>query len=109
MDKKKPLESSYEKNFQEQIARKETRRLKGRRQKQHGFWYGLGLFGIVGWSVMVPFLICVSMGLVIDAKWPSRISWTLTLLIVGIALGCLNAWFWVEKERKRIEKDHYEG
>ena len=32
-------------------------------------------------------------------------SWTLMLLGVGVILGCLNAWFWVSKERQIIEKE----
>ena len=30
------------------------------------------------------------------------------LLIIGIMLGCLNAWFWVTRERKMIEEDKEE-
>jgi ATP synthase protein I len=42
----------------------------------------------------------IALGVWIDAKWPSRFSWTLMLLFAGVALGCFNAWRWVEKERK---------
>jgi ATP synthase protein I len=26
------------------------------------------------------------------------VSWTLTLLLAGAALGALNAWYWVQRE-----------
>ena len=35
----------------------------------------------------------------------SRFSWTLTFLIMGVAVGCLNAWYWVKRARQDIIKD----
>jgi len=26
------------------------------------------------------------------------------LLVLGVIVGCLNAWYWVDKERKEIER-----
>jgi ATP synthase protein I len=40
-----------------------------------------------------------------DSRWPSGISWTLTFLVLGVIVGCLNAWYWVSKERKEIERE----
>jgi ATP synthase protein I len=28
------------------------------------------------------------------------------LLVIGIGIGCLNAWFWISRERREIEKQH---
>lgn len=80
------------------IETKEARKIKSRRARNQSFWFGLGMFGMVGWSVAIPTLIGISLGIWIDAKWPSRFSWTLMLLVLGVALGCLNAWFWVKRE-----------
>ena len=55
------------------------------------------MFGIVGWSVAIPTLIGVAIGVWIDRNWPSQFSWTLMLLIAGVMIGCLNAWYWVRK------------
>ncbi len=68
-------------------------------------WHGLGLFGIVGWSVAVPTLVFTAVGLWIDAGWPGRFSWTLMLMVFGLAIGSLNAWYWVQQERREIEKE----
>lgn len=84
------------------ISDKEKRKLAARRTKNGSVWFGLGMFGMIGWSVAVPTLVCVALGMWIDARWPSRFSWTLMLLIMGMALGCLNAWFWVTRERSQI-------
>ena len=87
--------------FEEDIREKSKRKIKARREKERGVWFGLGMFGLVGWSVAIPTLIGVALGVWIDSTWPSRYSWTLMLLFVGIVIGCLNAWYWVQRESKR--------
>lgn len=88
------------------VKGKQSRKLRARKRKTNDIWFGFGLFGIVGWSVAIPTLIGVAVGVWIDSRWPSPISWTLTLLIVGVLAGSLIAWYWVTKERKAIEKEH---
>ncbi len=91
--------------FTRKVGLKEKRRLKGKAQKDEGIWFGLGMFGIVGWSVAIPTLIGTALGYWIDQTWPSRFSWTLMLLILGVALGSFNAGYWVKKARENIIKD----
>lgn len=86
------------------IAAKERRKLRARREQEQSVWFGLGMFGLVGWSVAVPALICLALGIWIDRSYPGRYSWTLMFLFVGVALGALNAWYWVSREGKLIEK-----
>jgi ATP synthase protein I len=65
-------------------------------------WFGLGMFGLVGWSVAVPTLIGIVVGVWLDARaGDPQISWTLTGLVVGVAVGCGLAWFWVRQEAGR--------
>jgi ATP synthase protein I len=59
------------------------------------------MFGLVGWSVAIPTLLGIALGLWLDARWPGRVSRTLTFLIIGVILGCLNAWYWVKQESGR--------
>jgi len=91
--------------FTRKIGTKEARRIKGRTRKDNGLWFGLGVFGIIGWSVVIPTLIGTAIGIWIDRTWPSRFSWTLMLLIFGVGLGCFNAWYWVKKARENIIED----
>jgi ATP synthase protein I len=63
------------------------------------------MFGVVGWSIAIPTLIGVAAGLWIDKTFPSRYSWTLMFLIAGIALGCMNGWYWVKKARDQIMEE----
>lgn len=89
--------------FIEEIGAKEERKIKARREKDRGIWFGLGMMGVIGWSVAVPTLIGVAIGVWIDINYPSSVSWTLVFLTAGLAMGCINAWFWVKKEQKEIE------
>lgn len=84
------------------VADKEARKLQARRAQNKSVWFGLGMFGMIGWSVAVPTLLGLALGIWLDQHWSVSFSWTLTLLFIGIALGCLNAWFWVTREREWI-------
>lgn len=88
-------------DLRRQVGRRAERKLEARRQSRRSAWFGLGMFGLVGWSVTIPTLAGVALGLWLDRRFPGQASWTLTGLIIGVALGCLNAWFWVRQESKR--------
>ena len=98
-------EEDVRKELCRKVKIKEARKMRARQRKEGSVWFGLGMFGLVGWSVAIPTLIGVALGVWIDLRWPSRYSWTLMLLIIGIGLGCLNAWFWVIRERDAIEEE----
>lgn len=86
-----------------EIARKATRKEAAQRRHDESVWYGLGMFGLVGWAVAVPTLLGIALGLWLDARLASDRSWTLILLLAGAALGCLNAWYWVQREGRDDE------
>jgi ATP synthase protein I len=87
-----------EKQFEQSVGRKAERKLRAREERERPVWFGLGMFGLVGWAVAVPTLLGIALGLWIDERWPGTVSWTLNLLIIGVLIGCLNAWYWVRKE-----------
>lgn len=93
-------ERTPEERFRADVARKAERRRQTEREERRSIWFSLGLFGIVGWSVAVPTLAGIALGVWLDSRFPGRISWTLTLLFVGITVGCLNAWYWVKQESR---------
>jgi ATP synthase protein I len=82
------------------IDRDVDRKLKSRAEGRRAAWFGLGMFGLVGWSVAVPTVAGLAVGLWLDAHYPTRVSWTLTFLVIGVALGCVNAWYWVKQESR---------
>ena len=82
----------------ETIARKAQRMEESRKRRRESAWYGLGMFGLVGWSVAIPIVAGIALGIWIDRRWPGEVSWTLTLLITGAAVGAMNAWYWFQRE-----------
>ena len=80
------------------VSAKQRRKLAARHDPPRTIWFGLGMFGLVGWSIAVPTLIGVAAGVWIDRKWPGRQSWTMMLMLTGLAVGCYHAWRWVYRE-----------
>lgn len=84
--------------LREELGRKADRKLRARREGDRGIWFGLGMMGMVGWAVTLPTVLGLAAGIWLDARTRGTVSWTLTGLIVGVALGCLNAWYWIRRE-----------
>ena len=93
----------------EEVGAKATRKLKARRNAAHGVWYGLGMMGLIGWSVATPTVLGAALGLWLDKRYPGPHSWTLTLLIIGLILGCLTAWRWVADEDRQMRDEREDG
>ncbi len=91
--------------FGQKVGGVEKRKLRAKRRGVQGIWLGLGMFGLIGWSVAIPTLLGTLLGVFIDKQYTGVHSWTLSLLIVGLFVGCLNAWHWVAKEEKAIQKE----
>lgn len=87
------------------IKEKETLKLKERQRSKRGIWYSLGMFGIVGWVVVVPTLLGAMLGDWLDKRFQGNQSWTLTLLLVGLVMGCICAWQWLARENKEIHNN----
>jgi ATP synthase protein I len=84
--------------YEDELARKASRKLRARTEGDRGIWFGLGMMGLVGWSVAIPTVLGIAVGVWLDARTDVDISWTLTGLVVGVFVGCLNAWFWISRE-----------
>ena len=87
------------------VGAKAARKLKARRNSAQGVWFGLGMMGLIGWSVVIPTLLGAALGIWLDSHYPGEHPWTLALLVAGLAIGCLNAWHWVAKEDKEIRDE----
>jgi len=83
------------------VGRKARRTQAAREEGRHSVWFGFGMFGLVGWAVAVPTIAGALLGLWLDRHAPQAFSWTLTLLIAGLAIGCANAWWWVMREGRK--------
>jgi ATP synthase protein I len=98
--------SDSEPDFDAKIAVQVARKLKAQRAGTQSAWFGLGMFGIIGWSVSVPTLL----GALLGTWWDKHHtggppSWTLALLAAGLIIGCANAWYWVAQQNAAINHD----
>ncbi len=94
--------------FSREVRVRAERKLKAQRSAPHGLWFGVGMMGLVGWSVVVPTLLGTALGIWLDGRDPGAHSWTLALLFVGLAVGCINAWHWVAKETGEMRDEQEE-
>ena len=49
--------------FSGKIAEREKQKLRALREKNRTVWFGLGMMGMVGWSVVVPSLLGAGLGI----------------------------------------------
>jgi ATP synthase protein I len=99
---KKPEE---EPEMSRQVDVKAERKMKAKRDDVRTVWAGIGMMGLIGWSVAIPTLLGAALGLWLDRNYPGSFSWTLTMLIAGLFIGCLNAWHWVSKENQEMREE----
>lgn len=85
------------------VDTKAPRKLAARRGGPPPVLAGLGVFGLVGWSVAVPTVLGALLGAWLDAQGGSQRSWTLALLVGGLTLGCLNALAWIGREHRAMQ------
>src|SRR5580698_11452874 len=104
-EERKADTASDETTFSRQVGVQAARKLKAQRGTTKGVWFGLGMSGLIGWSVTVPTLTGAALGLWVDRHYPSRFSWTLMFLLIGLIMGCLNAWHWVASEYNRMREN----
>lgn len=83
------------------VGRKAARKARARGEPRHRLWFGVGMFGLVGWAVAVPTLVGTALGLWLDQRFPGPPSWTITGIVIGALLGSLNAWWWVQRHGRR--------
>jgi ATP synthase protein I len=91
------------------IGVKAARKLRARRRDTPGVWFGLGMVGLVGWSIVIPTLLGAAAGLWLDKHHPGKTSWTLALLVAGLVMGCWNAWHWVAQEDAAMRDEDEDG
>ncbi len=103
-----PASNNKENNFfSNEVARKEKRKLKAFNEK-NGVWFGLGMMGMIGWSIALPSLLGAALGIWLDKTHPQSFSWTLSLLVSGVLVGSIIAWYWVDKEDKEMHNNKEE-
>lgn len=105
-DVKKPAKPKL--TLAEQIDRKARRKLKAQRPSGTSTWFGLGMMGLIGWSIALPTIVGATLGIWLDKHYQIQHSWTLALIVGGLTLGCFNAWNWLSKEDQAMREDNEE-
>lgn len=93
-----PFEVRRAREFRRAVLRKSVRHSRARRERRTTVWSYLGVFGLVGWTVAVPALLGLALGLYLDGVWETTHSFTITFLVVGVTVGCAMAWYWIRHE-----------
>lgn len=81
------------------IEEKSRRRQKAQEEGERPIVFGLGMFGVVGWTIAIPTVVGIFVGRWLDAgkTAESSVSWTLTCMFVGLVFGAFGAWHWINK------------
>lgn len=104
-DKFKPKPLKPKPTLSREVGAKAARKLRAQRHVTQTVWFGLGMMGLIGWSVAIPTLLGAALGLWLDQRYPGGRSWTLALLVAGLSIGCLNAWHWVTREDRAMREE----
>lgn len=74
------------------VRTRRERRALWQREGERSLGQNLALIGALGWTIVMPPLIGIFAGRWLDRQFGSGLTWTLGLLMVGLALGCWLAW-----------------
>ncbi len=88
--------------FSREVETKAKCKLYAQNENKRSAWAGLGLFGMVGWSVVTPTLAGAALGSWLDKRYHESFSWTLSFLIIGLIVGCLTAWRFISSENNSM-------
>ncbi|MEW6585839.1 MAG: AtpZ/AtpI family protein, partial [Nitrospirota bacterium] len=89
-----------EKNFSDNIEKSAKNLLRGRKEG-YTFWHYAYVLGIGGWLLAIPIVGGAYLGKYLDGKIGSGgISWTLTCILIGIAMGIYNVWYFLMRKSR---------
>lgn len=88
------------KKFSEDIDKSAKELLKSRREKT-SLWHYAYVIGVGGWLFVIPIVAGAYLGRYLDKKTEGGISWTITFIIIGIAIGIYNIWYFYVRKSKR--------
>ena len=86
------------------IRRDAERMQRRRRRPGESPLRGLSALGVIGWSVAIPTVGGVLLGLWLERVAPTRFSWPIALMLAGLVIGILVAWDWIARQ-DRLTRD----
>lgn len=88
--------------FIKKVGKQSARKIRSK-ENSDSAWFGLGMMGLIGWSIITPTLLGAALGNWLDKSHPQHRSWTLGLMVAGLCIGCLNAWHWMSKQHQDMK------
>ena len=83
----------------ERLARRASRHLVNKKEKDAFTPMGLAFLGALGWNTPIPTFLGVMLGRWMDANHKvASVSWTLNFLLLGFLIGLISAWQWLKRE-----------
>ena len=80
MSEKSEIKSAKDRTpLSREIGAKAARKLRAQRHVTRTVWFGLGMMGLIGWSVAIPTLLGAALGIWLDKHHSGSHSWTLML------------------------------
>jgi ATP synthase protein I len=64
-----------------------------RSRGEKSFWHYASILGVGGWLFVLPVVAGAYLGRYLDGKLQGGTSWTITGIILGLALGMYNVWY----------------
>ncbi len=81
------------------IRRRTERMQKARNEPKYSPLNGLGVFGVIGWSIAIPTVGGAFLGAWLNRIAPQSFSWPIALILGGVVVGAMVAWNWIDKSR----------
>jgi ATP synthase protein I len=91
-----------DKKFSNDIG-KSAKELMEARKEKGGFLHYAYVLGVGGWLLALPIVGGAYLGKYLDKKMggSGEISWTITFIIIGIAVGFYNLWYTFMKRSRK--------
>ncbi len=83
------------------IRRRAERMQQTRNQPKYSPLSGLGVFGVIGWSIAIPTVGGAFLGVWLNRVAPQSFSWPIALILGGVVVGAMVAWSWIDKTRDK--------
>jgi ATP synthase protein I len=77
------------------------REAEGRADPEPSLGRRLGQIGVLGWTIIVPTLLCLFLGRWVDRTLGTGIFFSAPLLMTGAAIGFWSAWRWMHRQGVR--------
>lgn len=62
------------------------------REGERSMAANLAMIGALGWTIVTPILAGVFAGRWLDHRFTMGVFWTLSLMVLGLTIGCVLAW-----------------